>query len=104
MSLCFQKETHAESPSARTIGESPTETQLPLFDGTRRPPKVIEPWRNAWDALGDLDVGAVRGLQVTGKWGDLLPSIPEGQNYLFIHHGVEDYLSSDGGDATGRSS
>lgn len=41
--------------------------------------------RNAWDALGDLpefpETG--EGLAVTGKWAPLLPSIPEGQNYLW---------------------
>lgn len=43
-----------------------------------------EPYRTVWDALGDLpednDDPAVR---MTGKWADLLPSIPEGQNYLW---------------------
>jgi DNA (cytosine-5)-methyltransferase 1 len=37
----------------------------------------------AWDAL--VDAGPEPGEQValTGKWADLLPSIPEGQNYLW---------------------
>lgn len=38
--------------------------------------------RSAWDAIGDLerseDVPSMRG-----KWADLLPSIPEGSNYLW---------------------
>nr|WP_010133139.1 DNA cytosine methyltransferase [Microbulbifer agarilyticus] len=44
-------------------------------------------WNNAWDAIGDL-VNAPESkdpkLKVGGKWGALLPSIPEGKNYL--HH------------------
>jgi len=43
-----------------------------------------EPYRTAWDAVGDLAEPEDRtGLSVGGKWGDLLPSIPEGQNYLW---------------------
>jgi DNA (cytosine-5)-methyltransferase 1 len=45
---------------------------------------VLSPYRTAWDALGDLDgAGCAEDLCVRGKWADLLPSIPEGQNYLF---------------------
>ena len=41
--------------------------------------------RTAWDALGDLpDVAdAGKTLTLTGKWASLLPTIPEGQNYLW---------------------
>lgn len=44
-----------------------------------------EPYRTAWDAIGDLAGKADRdeSLRVGGKWGDLLPSIPEGENYLW---------------------
>lgn len=41
------------------------------------------PWRTAWDALGDLDEPVNQGLHVTGRWAELLPSIPEGHNYLW---------------------
>ena len=44
------------------------------------------PWKTAWDAIGDLvDSTEMEDhlLTVGGKWGDLLPSIPEGKNYLF---------------------
>lgn len=46
---------------------------------------VAEPYRTAWDALGDLPAPDPEepGLKVGGKWGDLLPSIPEGENYLW---------------------
>ncbi len=41
-------------------------------------------WRTAWDALGDLpqDLNDP-ALAMTGKWADLLASIPEGRNYLW---------------------
>ena len=48
-----------------------------LFDGH-------EPYRTAWDAIGDLPKAPNEpSLEVGGKWGALLPSIPEGQNYLW---------------------
>ncbi|HYO71324.1 MAG TPA: DNA cytosine methyltransferase, partial [Archangium sp.] len=40
-------------------------------------------YRTAWDAIGDLRPSVDEDLSVRGKWGALLPSIPEGQNYLF---------------------
>ena len=40
--------------------------------------------RTAWDAIGDLPDDSSPELSMTGKWADLLPSIPEGRNYL--HH------------------
>jgi DNA (cytosine-5)-methyltransferase 1 len=42
-----------------------------------------EPWLTAWDAIGDLQDDDDPSLKVGGKWGDLLPSIPEGENYLW---------------------
>lgn len=43
-----------------------------------------EPFRTAWDAIGDLPrLPNEPSLEVGGKWGDLLPTIPEGQNYLW---------------------
>lgn len=44
----------------------------------------IEPYRTTWDALGDLPQRLNDPtLKVGGKWADLLPSIPEGENYLW---------------------
>ena len=40
------------------------------------------PHRTAWDAIGDLKPPA-DGLEPTGRWAELLRSIPEGENYLF---------------------
>jgi DNA (cytosine-5)-methyltransferase 1 len=44
----------------------------------------IEPYRTTWDALGDLpERPNDLTLKMSGKWADLLPSIPEGENYLW---------------------
>jgi DNA (cytosine-5)-methyltransferase 1 len=43
----------------------------------------LNPYVTAWDAIGDLQEDRAPSLRVTGRWADLLPSIPEGQNYLF---------------------
>lgn len=37
----------------------------------------------AWDALADVAPGLDEELSLRGKWADLVPSIPEGNNYLF---------------------
>lgn len=42
-----------------------------------------QPWLTAWDALGDLPADPDPDLVVRGRWGALLPSIPEGNNYLW---------------------
>lgn len=44
---------------------------------------ALEPHRTAWDAIGDLELDEDEDLNVRGKWAELLPSIPEGQNYLW---------------------
>lgn len=43
----------------------------------------LQPYLTAWDAIGDLEDDASDALRVSGKWADLLPSIPEGMNYLY---------------------
>lgn len=52
------------------------DAQLSLL-GDRRP------YRAAWDALGDLAVAPDEDLDLSGRWAGLLPSIPEGNNYLW---------------------
>jgi DNA (cytosine-5)-methyltransferase 1 len=43
-----------------------------------------ERWRTAWDAIGDLPFWPEEdNLAMGGQWADLLPSIPEGENYLW---------------------
>lgn len=59
----FPKETHR--------GSQPTLDQVGL-----------EPFVTAWDAIGGMDTDE-EGLEMRGRWADLLPSIPEGQNYLW---------------------
>ena len=46
--------------------------------GTAHNPHV-----NAWSAIGDLEPDSAEDLTVPGRWGPLLPSIPEGENYLW---------------------
>lgn len=65
-----------------------TDFQFP--EPTHRDPTLEEPvgggqeaWLTAWDAIGDLQDNDDPSLKVGGKWGDLLPSIPEGENYLW---------------------
>lgn len=44
----------------------------------------LEPYRTTWDAIGDLDaINWSPDLKPTGKWANLLISIPEGKNYLW---------------------
>lgn len=58
---------------------------LALRDGSEppwpEPTHMAAPCR-AWDALHDLEDAGDPPL-MTGQWADLLPSIPEGQNYLW---------------------
>jgi DNA (cytosine-5)-methyltransferase 1 len=43
-----------------------------------------ERYRTAWDAIGHLDTPSWSNeLCLKGKWAALVPSIPEGQNYLW---------------------
>ncbi len=46
-------------------------------------PGAEQPHATAWDAIGDLVHGHTEDLRVRGKWAELLPSIPEGANYLW---------------------
>jgi DNA (cytosine-5)-methyltransferase 1 len=62
--------------------EFPKPTHFPMSEGLID--RGYETYRTAWDALGDLPDPHSEDLGVRGKWSDLLPSIPEGSNYL--HH------------------
>ncbi len=61
-----------------THGEA--QTDLPLFSGKGT---SLASYRTAWDAIGDVHPEPSERLAMQGKWAELLPSIPEGQNYLF---------------------
>jgi len=64
----FPAPTHAEQPAA--AGSS-------LFDLP-----ALLPYVTTWDAIGGVDLRAAdEDLGVRGRWADLLPSIPEGENY-----------------------
>ena len=46
--------------------------------------RSLKKYLTAWDAIGDLPSEPNnQDLRMTGKWADLLPTIPEGQNYLW---------------------
>jgi DNA (cytosine-5)-methyltransferase 1 len=62
--LCFPEPTHRDSDEPGLLWELPA-------------------YRTAWDALVDVTPDPTEALDVQGKWADLLPSIPEGQNYLW---------------------
>ena len=75
----FPKETHS-NPEIENDKKS-SKKQLNLLEF---PTQKLEDWTTAWDAIGDLNDLEHEGLQMTGRWAELLPSIPEGKNYL--HH------------------
>jgi len=61
----------------------PTHTEV---DGSgRKQDKIgeetLKPYATAWDAIGDLSAPPDENLSLNGKWADLVPSIPEGENY-----------------------
>lgn len=68
--LRFPGATHF-SPDALSEREAGHESAAPL------------PFATAWDALGDLEDDPDPALQPSGKWAGLLPTIPEGHNYLW---------------------
>jgi len=45
--------------------------------------RALEPYRTTWDAIADVKPEPDEDLRARGKWADLLPSIPEGKNYLW---------------------
>ena len=63
----FPQPTHSSTDGPRSLLDEPK-----------------DPYRTAWDAIGGSEPGREEDLRVRGKWADLLPSIPEGANYL--HH------------------
>lgn len=46
-------------------------------------PKANTPYLRAWDAIGGIKPRPSEDLDVRGKWAPVLPSIPEGHNYLW---------------------
>ena len=64
-------------PPTHALPSTDSGSELALEFTTR------EPAHTAWDAIGDLEDDDDPALRMTGKWADLLPSIPEGNNYLY---------------------
>lgn len=60
---------------------APTHTEsapmLPMVETGNR----LAPYLTAWDAIGNLGGSREEGLAMRGAWANLLPSIPEGENY-----------------------
>jgi DNA (cytosine-5)-methyltransferase 1 len=61
----------------------PPATHRALRDDNELFGAPLPAYLTAWDAIGDLEEDDDPTLRVSGKWADLLPTIPEGQNYLF---------------------
>jgi DNA (cytosine-5)-methyltransferase 1 len=61
----------------------PQPTHQPLPEDGQEVVPELPTYATAWDALGDLEEDEAADLAVRGKWADLLPSIPEGENYLW---------------------
>jgi DNA (cytosine-5)-methyltransferase 1 len=80
----FPRPTHAPTPEQREAQPNRASTtadgDLGLFSAAA---PVLEPYRTAWDALHDLGPDDGENVSARGKWADLLPSIPEGRNYLW---------------------
>ena len=59
----------------------------PQFGSVEDEPSLLEAktsYRSCWDAFGDVRSDEDHDdLSLRGKWADLLPTIPEGQNYLW---------------------
>ena len=56
----------------------PDEAPADLFE------RSLPTYRTAWDALADVHPDRSEHLELRGRWAQLLPTIPEGRNYL--HH------------------
>ena len=60
--------------------DMPTPTHAPLTHAVNG----LARYTTAWDAIGDLHTcDHAADLDPSGKWADLLPTIPEGENYLW---------------------
>jgi DNA (cytosine-5)-methyltransferase 1 len=69
--------------------------QLSMPDRTHGTDNGQNAWLTSWDAIGHLDTDTWSPeLDPTGRWARLLPSIPEGHNYMWhtprnVDHGGE---------------
>jgi|GEM_PF-140569 len=75
----FPKPTHVKPPAVDMTDPRPHEA-------TREHAGELKPYMTSWDAIGHLDdpaLGEDDELRMRGKYAGLLPTIPEGCNYLF---------------------
>jgi len=72
----FPSPTHGRPQRADMAGVAGCQPCLPVLSELRPP-------TTAWDAIGHLESDDDPALAPRGKWAQLLPSIPEGSNYLF---------------------
>lgn len=73
----FPAPTHAKPEPVNMAEPKPHDPVRELVDG-------LQPYATAWDAIGHLvDIEHGDDIRVRGKYRDLLPTIPEGCNYLF---------------------
>jgi DNA (cytosine-5)-methyltransferase 1 len=75
----FPAATHGAVAAEATPSKS--KASLALFANARL--SGLEPFHTAYDALRDAPVDDVHDLAMRGRFADLLPSIPEGHNYLW---------------------
>jgi DNA (cytosine-5)-methyltransferase 1 len=62
----------------------PQPTHAPNHENGQERLASLEPYLTAWDALAETEEDEHSAeLRMRGKWAELLPSIPEGQNYLW---------------------
>lgn len=62
---------------------SPTHQSLEACDSADLFGSALPHHTTAWDAIGHLRPDPGEALAMTGRWAALLPSIPEGDNYLW---------------------
>ena len=65
------------SPTHQAIGSTGANDTPDLFGD------ALPTHTTAWDAIGHLKPDPDEALAMTGRWAALLPSIPEGENYLW---------------------
>jgi DNA (cytosine-5)-methyltransferase 1 len=77
----FRRRMFIISSRDGTMFEFPEPTHLGpnLVERVDNRPRYL----TAWDALHDLPEPSSTLVKVKGKWADLLPTIPEGNNYLW---------------------
>ena len=65
---------------AGTDFKFPASTHAPAGESTLL---GLKPYATAWDAIGEYESDVALELALRGKWAGLVPSIPEGNNYLW---------------------